>query len=253
MVGNTAVEAMIEHHSLLYADLRDPVALLRGDPRETALADYWAYAGVDQPASAAPERISGYTALMSASQPLIASEVLDAFPLGRQRCLLDVGGGQGTFLCAAAARFPHLRLMLFDLPAVAARARERFADCGLGDRATSFGGDFHVDALPTGADIISLLRVAHDHDDAAVRSLLRAIRCALPDEGVLLLAEPMADTAGAEPMGDAYFGFYLLAMGRGRPRRRDELLGMLRQAGFTRLQVIATRMPLQTGLIVARP
>ena len=30
----------------------------------------------------------------------------------------------------------------------------------------------------------------------------------------------MADAPGAEPVGDAYFGFYLLAMGRGRPRTR---------------------------------
>ncbi len=31
MVGNPGVAAMVEHHALLYADLADPVALLRGD------------------------------------------------------------------------------------------------------------------------------------------------------------------------------------------------------------------------------
>ena len=43
---------------------------------------------------------------------------------------------------------------------------------------------------------------------------------ALPADGTLLLAEPMAGSRGAEPVGDAYFGFYLLAMGSGRPRTR---------------------------------
>ena len=32
MVGNAAVAAMVEHHAALYADLRDPVALLRASP-----------------------------------------------------------------------------------------------------------------------------------------------------------------------------------------------------------------------------
>ena len=31
MVANDAVAAMVEHHAVLYADLADPVALLRGD------------------------------------------------------------------------------------------------------------------------------------------------------------------------------------------------------------------------------
>ena len=35
---------------------------------------------------------------------------------------------------------------------------------------------------------------------------------------MLIVAEAMAGAAGAEPMGDAYFGLYLLAMGSGWPR-----------------------------------
>ena len=49
-------------------------------------------------------------------------------------------------------------------------------------------------------------------------TLLRAIRRALPADGTLLIAEPISGVRGAEPIGDAYFAFYLLAMGSGRPR-----------------------------------
>jgi demethylspheroidene O-methyltransferase len=253
LVDNPALDAMIEHHALLYADLADPVALLRGQASQTALSNYWSYSRAGQPDKVAVESVADYSTLMSASQPLVAAEILDAFRLGRHRCLLDVGGGEGRFLLAAAERHPNLQVMLFDLPAVAARARERFADAGLGPRATAIGGNFLADPLPSGADVISLVRVVHDHDDAAVLALLRAARRALPDGGTLLLAEPMADTAGAESMGGAYFGFYLLAMGQGRPRTREELFSMLRAAGFTNMRAVRTRMPLQTGLIVARP
>ena len=69
---------------------------------------------------------------------------------------------------------------------------------------------------------------------------------------VLLLAEPMSGTPGAEPVGDAYFGFYLLAMGRGRPRTPQDLQQMLMAVGFSHIQLLATRQPLQSRLLAAR-
>ena len=44
LVGNPGIAAMVEHHALLYADLADPVALLRGPARPTHLSGYWPYA-----------------------------------------------------------------------------------------------------------------------------------------------------------------------------------------------------------------
>lgn len=252
LVGNAPLLSMIEHHALLYEDLRDPLALLRRGPGQGALAQYWAYAGSGDPAQLEAQRVARYSALMSDSQPLVADEVLDAYPLHRHRCLLDVGGGEGGFLVAAARRNPRLRLMLFDLPAVAARAQARLANAGLAQRASVHGGSFLGDPLPAGADAISLVRVLHDHDDDAVRRILAAARRALPDDGVLLVAEPMADTPGAEAMGAAYFGFYLMAMGSGRPRTRQRLGQLLREAGFDGGRPLPTRLPIQTGLLVAR-
>jgi demethylspheroidene O-methyltransferase len=252
MIGNPGIAAMVEHHALLYADLHDPVALLRGEHSNTELGRYWSYAGSDFPTGLNDAQTSAYTDLMAASQPLVAAEVLDAYRLDRHRCLLDVGGGNGAFMSAVAARCPQLRLMLFDLPPVAEQAGERFAREGLADRAMAFGGDILSDPLPRGADLVSLVRVIHDHDDPVALAILRAVRRALPAGGTLLLAEPMSETPGAEPVGDAYFGFYLLAMGHGRPRTPTELTDLLGDAGFRRPRLIATRMPLLTRVIVAR-
>jgi demethylspheroidene O-methyltransferase len=173
--------------------------------------------------------------------------------MSRHRCLLDVGGGEGAFLMAAAERNPDLSLMLFDLPAVAERARARLAAAGLESRARTVGGSFITDPLPSGADIVSLVRVVHDHNDAEVLTLLRKIREILPPRGTLLIAEPMSDTPGAEPAGDAYFGFYLLAMGRGRPRSPAALSELLKQAGFSRSRLLRTRRPLLTRVMIAHP
>jgi demethylspheroidene O-methyltransferase len=42
-------------------------------------------------------------------------------------------------------------------------------------------------------------------------------------------------------------------MGSGRPRRREEVEALLRQAGFGDIRFKATRQPLLTSLLIARP
>jgi demethylspheroidene O-methyltransferase len=238
--GNPGIAAMVAHHRMFYGDISDPVALLRG---ETApeLAKFWPYRGAGDAAK--------YSALMAESQPMIAAEILSAYDFSKHKCVLDVGGGDGVFLRRLAARAPNLQLMLFDLPEVAARAAARFEAAGLAGRATAIAGDFGGGKLPKGADVISLIRVLHDHDDEKALALLKTARAALPPGGILLLAEPMAGTKGAEPIGAAYFGFYLLAMGSGKARRPEEIEAMLTAAGFSRVRQVPTSQPMLTGLI----
>ncbi len=244
LIDNPGVTAMIAHHALLYEDLRDPVALLRGEVPKTSLGSYWPYAG--DPNAVGEEAAARYSALMEASQAMIASEVLDAYPVRRHRRLLDVGGGSGAFVREAERRAPSLRMAVFDLPAVARLARPR-----LDARVAVVGGDFLRDPLPEGADLVTLIRVLHDHDDDVAFELLRSVRRALAPGGRLLLAEPMAGTPGALSAGDGYFGFYLLAMGSGRPRSPRVIRAMLRAAGFARVRLLRTRTPLLTQVMIA--
>jgi demethylspheroidene O-methyltransferase len=252
MVDNPGIAAMIRHHALLYADLADPLPLLRGETAETNLSRYWAYATEKRPTALPADRVAAYSELMALSQSMVASEILDAYPVRRHRCLMDVGGGEGVFLAAAARRAAALRLVLVDLPAVTERARARLGAQGLTSRVAIFGADFFSDPLPEGADLVSLIRVLHDHDDAAALDLLRAIRRSLPAGGTLILAEPMSETPGAEPIGDAYFGFYLLAMRSGRPRSAARIAELLSAAGFGRQHLIRNKSPLLVRIFVAQ-
>jgi demethylspheroidene O-methyltransferase len=252
LVGNTGVLALVRHHRMAYQDLEDPVALLRrGADFRTELSRYWSYADAPKPQAIDETRVAAYSEIMAATLPPVANDVLDAYDLSRHHCLLDVGGGEGAFLSLVGQRHANLQLRLFDLPAVAARARSRLEQAGLGDRSRCDGGNFHADALPQGADVLSLVRVLLDHDDASVQQLLIRARAALKPGGVLLIAEAMAGAPGAETVGDAYFAFYLMAMGKGRARRPSELHAMLKTAGFRKSKELPTRFPIQTGLIVA--
>ena len=247
VLGNLSVAAFVEHHALLYDDLRDPVALLRGETR-TRLSQFWPYAvgdANDLQASAA------YSELMARSQQLIAEDVLDAYNFGKHKRLLDIGGGEGAFVAAVAARHPGLGLQILDLPPVARRARDLLAAQGLA-RVAVHAGSFVDPALTGVADLVTLIRVLHDHDDAMAQAALRAAFQALEPGGTLLVAEPMADTPGAEAIGEAYFGFYLLAMGSGRARRRDELTLMLQEAGFTEIRPLPSLRPMFASVLIGR-
>lgn len=252
LLGNPGVAAMVDHHAMFYEDLSDPVAMLRGKSG-ALLANYWPYAAKDKAAALSHDEVAPYTALMSTSQPMIAQQVIDAYEFRKHRCLLDVGGGDGAFLSAVGAHASDLRMVLFDLPAVADRASERFRTSGLSKRAVAIGGSFLTDRLPEGADIVSLVRIIHDHDDDDVMTLLRAVRRVLPDHGTLLIAEPTSGLRGTEPISDAYFAFYLMAMGSGRPRTFAQIDAMLQASGFCSAKSLPSQIPLLTSVIVTRP
>ena len=260
VAGHAGIRAMVEHHAVLYQDMQDPVAMLQGPVEPGAMAHYWPYsldaeaksAQAAQVAQAQAEKYERYSNLMSASQPFVVDEILASYRFDDHRCVLDVGGGQGTFLSRLSSHATHLQLRLFDLPEVAALAQANFARQGLGQRAQAHPGSFLEDPLPRGADLVTLIRVAHDHPDADVRTLLAAIYQALPPGGTLLLSEPMAQEPGDAPQGDAYFHFYLLAMGAGRLRTPGELMAMMAEAGFGHLEVVPNHMPLQTQILIGR-
>jgi demethylspheroidene O-methyltransferase len=249
-LGNRAALSLVEHQPLLYNDLADPIALLRGEKR-AALADYWPYSDLEQPKALQAEQVAPYSALMAASQPMVAQEALDAYDMSRHSRLMDVGGGEGVFLCAAAERAPDLGLALVDLPAVAARAEARFAAAGLASRAEVHGRDFLRDELPKGADAVTLVRIVHDQDDARALALLQNIRRAVEPGATLLVIEAMSGVKGAETL-DAYYGFYTLAMGRGEPRRVEEIEALLRRAGFGEFKLLANALPTLTSILVAQ-
>lgn len=249
---NPGVQAMVRHHRLLYADLADPLALLRADRNEpTSLSRFWTYAGALHGASERGADTAEYSQLMAASQHFVAGEVLATLGFRETQSLLDVGGGHGAFLRHIGTAWPHLKLGLFDLPEVAATGAAMLGAV-LGEaRVTAHPGNFFNDSIPPGYDMVSLVRILHDHDDGPAQALLANIRKSLDPGDRLMIAEPMARIPGAEAMGEAFFGLYLWAMGSGRPRSPDEIIAMCRAAGFASARFAPTAQAVNASVIVA--
>lgn len=230
MMGVPGLEQMVLHHRALYADLADPVALLRAE-RVTQLAQFWPYV-FGAGGAADPKVAATYSDLMAESQVLVAEDTLRMVDLSSVRRLMDVGGGTGAFLIEVARAHPHLELDLFDLPAVLEGAATRLARAGVSRRVSLHPGSFRDDALPLGADAISLVRVLYDHDDATVRRLVAAVYAALPPGGQVIVSEPMSGGARPDRATDVYFAIYTLAMQTGRTRSPDAIAEILTEAGF---------------------
>ena len=249
-LGVPGLADMIRHHRVFYRDLEDPVGLLRGQT-DPELSRFWPYvlgtAEGDIPAQTA----SDYSRLMATSQHLVAEETLAAVDLSGVRHLADIGGGTGTFLSHVARAYPDMALTLMDLPPVIDSARAHLAKTDLGNRIATHPGSFLDAPLPEGVDAVSLIRVCYDHDDSTVRRLLARVHAALGKGGRILISEPMSGGARPERAGDAYFGFYTMAMTTGQPRSAERHAALLREAGFSRIQSHRTDRPFLTRAISA--
>ncbi|MBS0123594.1 methyltransferase [Thetidibacter halocola] len=250
LLGVPGLEQMIRHHDVLYRDLSDPVAFLRGEV-QTELADFWPYVFGAGGASD-PQVTATYSDLMAQSQGLVAQDTLRAVSLKDVSHLVDIGGGSGAFAEAAALSAPDLRVTLFDLPPVMEAAGRRLETSPARGRIALHPGSFRDDPLPEGADAMALIRVLYDHQDDTVRTLFRRVRDALPPGGRLVVSEPMSGGSRPEPAGDVYFAFYCMAMRTGTVRSQARIAALLVEAGFEQIDCPRSARPFVTSVVTAR-
>lgn len=249
VMGVPGLEDMIRHHTAFYRDLSDPVALLRGDV-DSALSAFWPYVfGAAQASD--PEMAHRYSNLMAQSQQIVAADTLAVVDLGSARHLLDVGGGYGTFAETAVLKHHKLRATVFDLPALAENANAVMQASRAQERLHFSPGSFRDDALPGGADTISLIRVLYDHEDSTVEPLLKKAFDRLPRGGRLIVSEPMSGGAQPDLAGDVYFSFYCLAMKTGTVRSAHRIAEMCAKVGFDRITPRKSRRPYVTCVLTA--
>lgn len=191
------------------------------------------------------EFLMGMHGLGQISSPAVVS----AFDLGRFRRLADLGGATGHLAVAACRRHPHLRAVVFDLPAVLPLARELVAASGVGDRVEVVAGDFFTGPLPE-ADLFALGRILHDWAEDKVRRLLRAVHERLPAGGALLVAEKLLDDDRAGPSVAVFQSLNMLVCTEGKERTLGEYEVLLREAGFGRVEGRRTNAPVDAVLAI---
>jgi hypothetical protein len=163
--------------------------------------------------------------------------ILAAYDFSAATHVVDIGGGQGTLLCAVLESHPHIGGTLFERPQVAAMAQASFDGVDLARRCNVIAGDF-FHAVPSG-DLYLLKKVIHDWDDARAAAILRTCRAVMTPRSRLLVLEPVI----AQPNVPGFaklLDLLMLVVSGGRERTQAEHRSLLVAAGLRLTRVIPT-------------
>ncbi|KAF8206050.1 O-methyltransferase-domain-containing protein [Mycena galopus ATCC 62051] len=124
------------------------------------------------------------------------STVLDAFPwasLPEGAVVVDVGGGIGSAALLLGQKHPHLRVIVQDLPEVAANAQKswgvQFPEVHQSGRVTFEGHDFFSPQPVHNASVFFLRYIVHNWSDPYARKILTHLRGAANRDTTLVVVD----------------------------------------------------------------
>jgi len=242
---------LLERHAAGYANAATPAAFLAGNPGPDLrpLVRLWdqilyrQWATLEQ-ALRTGDATLGYADFSPAEQHTFsvgvdaltapaAQALASVYDFGRQRALLDLGGGTGSFLRAAQARHPALRGALFERPDTAAAVRQMPGGAAL----EIVEGDLLRDPLPPGYDAVLLANVVHLFSPETNRALLRRIRAAVEPGARLLLVDFWMDATHTRPLFGALLAAeFVIVTGEGDVYSAEEVGAWLAATGWRLLE-----------------
>ncbi|MCF6149981.1 MAG: methyltransferase [Candidatus Kuenenia sp.] len=184
-----------------------------------------------------PDRHDFYDAAMEGVHGRETQPMLNAYDFSAFGTVIDVGGGNGSTVVGILARHPAVQGILFDLPAVAERARSGLVGSNQANRLHVVGGDF-FSAVPGGADVYLLRHVIHDWLDEDAVSILRNCRDAMSPGAKVLVVEMVLPSEN-EPSFGKWLDLMMLLVA-GKERTEAEYSQLFTDAGLRMTRVIPT-------------
>lgn len=185
-----------------------------------------------------PDKAAIFDAAMVGIHGRESSAVLDAYDFSGFGVVADIGGGNGSQIAAILQRHTQVQGILFDLPHVIERARDRLQSSGLLNRCRLVSGSF-FEAVPEGADAYILRHIIHDWDEDKALTILRNCHRAMKPTSKLLVIESVIPP-GNEPFGGKFLDLVMLLIPGGKERTEQEYRTLFRQAGFELTQIVSS-------------
>jgi hypothetical protein len=201
---------------------------------EGRAADDWAAGNVSQ------QRAREVAARMHAHSLPAAVGVARHYDFSGIARVLDVGGGSGCFMVAAAQAHPQLRCTVMELPAMCDAASGYIQAGGVADRVDTRAVDMFRQPWPRGYDALFFSNIWHDWNVRTCQWLAARAYEALPSGGRILLHEMLLDADGAGPLTAASFSMLMLLATQGQQFTAGELKEILGRAGFAHIEVTPT-------------
>ncbi|MEO6599843.1 MAG: methyltransferase [Polyangiaceae bacterium] len=214
-----------------------PQAIRDGKPRQS-LWERWA----DR-----PEAGRDFSDYMKVKSTLTVSSIVEAAPVPKQaRRLLDLGGSHGLHTIAFCQRYPQLSATLMDLPEALANTSDSIRQAGVEQRVTLRKGNFLVDPLGDGYDVILLFEILHNHTPQENQALLVRAARALNPGGVVLVLEDLKSDDGETH--NAAFSLAMFACSGDRTYSAAEIGGWFEAGGLLRRDTL--KLPSSVSLMV---
>jgi hypothetical protein len=185
-----------------------------------------------------PDKASVFDAAMVGVHGRESSAILDAYDFSGFGVVADIGGGNGSQLTEILKKHTRMQGILFDLPHVVERAKERIRASGLLDRCKLVSGSF-FDAVPEGADAYILRHIIHDWDDKKCLTILRNCHRAMRPTNKLLVIESVIPP-GNEPFVGKFLDLQMLLIPGGKERTENEYRSMFERACFELSRIVPT-------------
>lgn len=166
---------------------------------------------------------------------LRTESLIKAIGLKGVNTMLDLGGGPGTNAMAMASK--GVKAAIFDLPETIVIARKVARRQGVKGLAF-IEGDFHVDDIGSGYDLILLSQIFHAFSVRENMALLRKCREALNPGGRVVVQEFPINEARTAPPHSALFAVNMLVgTEKGRCYSAGEMKQWLAKTGFKNIAV----------------
>lgn len=170
-----------------------------------------------------------------------STAILSAYDFAPFDKVVDVGGGQGSFIAAVLKANTKLKGVLFDLPQVIEGATESIKAAGCGDRCEVSGGDFFA-SVPGGGDVYIFKNILLNWDDEQSVAILKTCRRAMPESGKLLVIEAVIPS-GNVPSFSKLLDLHMLVVTGGHGRTEAEFQTLFTAAGFRLTNITPTQSP----------
>lgn len=189
-----------------------------------------------------PDENSVFNKAMTETAELSGSIMVDSYPFGRYKTIVDIGGGQGLLLAQILAENVSVAGILVDQPHVADMAMENFKQKKVADRCKVIPGSF-FDDIPGNGDLYIMKNILHDWDDEISVRILKNVHKNMPDHARLLLIETIIKADNNPSFGKFVDLQMLIGTQGGKERTKDEFIALLNQAGFRMAKIIDNATP----------
>lgn len=165
-------------------------------------------------------------------------DILDAYDFSAFNRIVDVAGGHGALLRGILGRAPNSAGVLYEMPAVAAEARQ-LRGSPVEARCEFIAGDM-FQSVPAGGDLYLMKLIIHDWNDKSAIQILKNIRRAMGasvTDARLIVVDRIIKPSN-EPDRAKWTDLMMMVMLTGRERTEAEFRELYNAAGFRLNRVI---------------